>query len=88
MRFIRWFLRLFNPPTRADIPRVKFVEGTEWTCLVCDAVLAVATRDIYGSNTVSAGWDRRPVRTHCGLMTIRRGQTGRHEIHTPTGWVG
>ena len=92
MKLLAWFAQFFKPVQRLP-RRVKFVEGTEWICPDCKAVLATANHDIYSGDVARmSSWELTvpawgiPA-THCGVSTIRT-NGHHHEIYTPTGWVG
>lgn len=96
MRFLRWFLQFFAAP-RAALPatpkRVKFLEGTEWTCPTCGTTLGIARRDIYHDDVKhSSEWDIKDFgfwsHTHCGKLAYKFDDMHRVLFHTPTGWVG
>ena len=92
-KILQWFFNCIGPSKREPARRVKFVEGTEWTCPKCHKVLTRAKRDIhYGDLANSADWTGQavlglPPIQHCGYATMRR-RGNVTEIHTPTGWVG
>lgn len=93
MKILEWFVKFFEPPARVP-RRAKFLEGTQWTCPKCRALLATAKRDIYSGEVadrnawtiVVPAWGMPTM--HCGVNTMTMNSSGRHQIHTPTGWVG
>lgn len=93
MKLLEWFLQFFQPTLKLP-RRVKFLEGTQWTCPNCNALLATARVDIYSYEVASlSDWDLvvpawGPPLKHCGENTWVQHSNGRHQIHTPTGWVG
>ena len=93
MNILLWVLKFFKEPA-APTRRVKFVEGTEWTCVKCGTVLGVAKCDIHsGDPAASSAWEIKGPgfwnRAHCAVRATRIGpDSGRVEFHTPTGWVG
>lgn len=95
MRILEWFLQFFSAP-RAALPatpkRVKFFEGTEWTCPTCGTTLGIALKDIHSYEIArSSDWDIRDPgfwdKKHCELA-YKFSVDGRVLFHTPTGWVG
>ena len=94
MKFLPWFLKFFTGAPGGEKKKyVKFVAGTEWTCVCCHTVLGVAKRDVYYGDLMSSSeweilhkdfWTRR----HCDTYAFRISPGGRMEFHTPTGWVG
>lgn len=96
MKFLKWFLQFFSAPRAAlpaRMPRVKFLEGTEWICPTCEKTIAIARRDIRcGDRAMSSEWDVKDQgfwkMSHCGVPAYRYTHEMQIQFFTPTGWVG
>lgn len=98
VRLLKWFLGFFSAPRskpRSGRGRVKFVEGTEMLCPVCDMAIAIARRDIHAGDVPrSSEWDIKDQKAfwdikHCNHHLFDYEPGGRGTlVMTPTGWVG